>query len=304
MWWKRCSPSEFVDQVCRHLETVCELYQDDGRQPFASINFVTCHDGFTLQDLVSYQDKHNQANGEDNRDGIGDSMSWNHGIEGPTDNAEIADMRNQQKRNFLATLLLSQGVPMLLAGDELGRTQNGNNNAYCQDNELSWLDWEHADTELINFVTLLIRLRRQHPAFQRRKWFKGREIWGPCAEDISWYQPSGESMVQADWSNESAKSLAVYLCGRDVDTDEEGRTVNDNDFYLALNAYHEPVTFRLPRSLRKRSWQCVLDTSQPTVTPQTPESPAGDSFVVPGRCLMLWESVTLHEGNNNHALSG
>lgn len=293
-----------LGDLAHRLTGSSDLYQDDGRQPFASVNFVTCHDGFTLQDLVSYQQKHNEANGQDNRDGTDNSLSWNHGVEGPTDNPEIVDMRNQQKRNLLATLLLSQGVPMLLAGDELGRTQNGNNNAYCQDNELSWLDWEHIDAELMNFVILLIQSRQQHPAFQRRKWFKGRDIWGPCAEDICWYRPSGESMVQADWDNEFAKSLAVYLCGRAVGTDDEGQTVNDNDFYLALNAYHEPVTFRLPRDVRESSWLCILDTSKTSVPTETPESPTVDSFVIPGRCLMLWERPTLDEGNHDHALPG
>ncbi len=279
-----------LGDLAHRLTGSSDLYQDDGRQPFASVNFVTCHDGFTLQDLVSYEHKHNEANGEDNRDGIDNNLSWNHGAEGPTENPDIVNLRNQQKRNIMATLFLSQGVPMLLAGDELGHTQNGNNNAYCQDNELSWLDWEHIDTDLMNFVIPLIRLRRQHPAFQRRKWFKGRDIWGPCAEDICWYQPSGESMVQADWDNEFAKSLAIHLSGRAVGINDEGQTINDNDFYLAFNAYHEPVTFCLPRNIGQRSWRCILDTNKLSITPETPEALAGDSFVVAGHGLMVWEA--------------
>ena len=301
-YWRR-DDGQLSDLAYR-LTGSSDLYQDDGRQPFASVNFVTCHDGFTLQDLVSYQHKHNETNGEDNRDGMDNNLSWNNGIEGPTDNHEIVNIRNQLKRSMLATLLLSQGVPMLLAGDELGRTQNGNNNAYCQDNGISWLDWEHIDTELMDFVIRLIRLRREHPTFERRKWFKGRNIWGSCAEDICWYRPSGESTVQADWDNKVTKSLAVYLCGRAVDTDDEGQTVNDNDFYLVFNAYHEPVTFRLPKDIGQRSWRCILDTSHTLVTPETPESLTLGSLLIPGRCLMLWESATCDNENRDHALPG
>lgn len=267
-----------------------DLYQDDGRQPFASINFVTCHDGFTLQDLVSYQNKHNDANGEENRDGMDDNLSSNHGVEGATDNPEIVGMRNRQKRNFLATLFLSQGVPMLLAGDELGRTQGGNNNAYCQDSELSWVDWDNSDDEFMDFVVRLIHLRKQHPAFQRRKWFKDRNIWGPCAEDICWYQPSGEPMEQPDWDRDHPKSLGVYLNGRAVETNEDGQAVSDNDFYLAFNACQESVIFRLPSEVAPGSWRCVLDTSAASVASELPESQAGATFETPGRCLILLEA--------------
>ncbi|MFC1765012.1 glycogen debranching protein GlgX [Planctomycetota bacterium] len=280
-----------LGSLARRLTGSSDLYQDDGRQPFAGINFVTCHDGFTLEDVVSYNQKHNEANGESNRDGIGNSPSWNHGVEGPTENPAIRALRAQQKRNLLATLFLSQGVPMLLAGDELGRTQSGNNNAYCQDNEVSWLDWETTDSQLLEFTIRLIRLRCEHPTFQRRKWFKDREIWGPCAEDICWYRPSGETIAHVDWSTGFARSLAIFLSGKNVDTDEEGQPIHDSDFYLAMNAYHEPVTFQLPPEIVGRSWRCILDASNTTIKPDTPQSPAGVSFAVPGHSLLLWEGL-------------
>jgi isoamylase len=238
-----------------------DLYEATGRRPFASINFVTAHDGFTLEDLVSYNEKHNQANGEDNRDGEGHNRSWNMGAEGPTDDPAIRAARARQKRNFLATLMLSQGVPMLLAGDEIGRTQRGNNNAYCQDNEISWLDWAGADGELLEFTRGVIALRREHPVFRRRRWFHGRSIHGSGVNDIAWFAPDGNPMSEDHWAGADAKSLAVFLNGHDLGTDAEGETVRDDTFAVLFNARPEEVTFTLPAAGDwGRRWVEVIDT--------------------------------------------
>jgi isoamylase len=236
-----------------------DLYERGGRRPFASVNFVTAHDGFTLRDLVSYDGKHNEANGEGNRDGTDDNRSWNCGAEGPTDDAGVNALRARQVRNFLATLLLSQGVPMLVAGDELGRTQQGNNNAYCQDNPVSWLDWEHADRELQAFVRGLLALRRDHPTLRRRGWFHGRDTRSPDVADVRWCRPDGAEMTGDDWATAYAKSVAALLDGRLIaGTDIHGRPVTDDDFYIAFNAYWEPVTFTVPEG---RHWMRTLDTA-------------------------------------------
>jgi glycogen operon protein len=236
-----------------------DLYERGGRRPVASVNFVTAHDGFTLRDLVSYDAKHNEANGEENRDGTDENRSWNCGAEGPTDDPDVVALRARQVRNFLATLLLSQGVPMLVAGDELGRTQGGNNNAYCQDGPISWLDWEHADGELATFVRGLLELRRDHATFRRRGWFHGRDTRDPGVEDVRWCRPDGAEMAGDDWATGYAKSVAVLLDGRSItSTDVHGRPVTDDDFYLAFNAYWEPVTFTVPEG---RPWMRTLDTA-------------------------------------------
>ncbi|HLH68766.1 MAG TPA: glycogen debranching protein GlgX [Candidatus Dormibacteraeota bacterium] len=241
-----------------------DLYQADGRRPYASINFVTCHDGFTLEDLVSYNEKHNQANGEDNRDGENDNRSWNCGVEGPTDDPAVRALRDRQKRNFLATLLLSQGVPMILAGDEMGRTQRGNNNAYCQDNEISWLDWEHRDEQLLEFTARLIRLRREHPVFRRRRWFLGRPIHGEGMTDIAWFKPDGNPMTDRDWNDGFARSLAVFLNGEEIASpDPRGRRLRDDSFFILFNAHDQPLRFVLPRGPYGRRWMRILDTANP-----------------------------------------
>ncbi|MBM3946648.1 MAG: glycogen debranching enzyme, partial [SAR202 cluster bacterium] len=238
-----------------------DLYQATGRRPFASINFITCHDGFTLHDLVSYNDKYNEANGEDNRDGESYNRSWNCGIEGPSDDAEVNTLRERQKRNFLATLFLSQGVPMLLAGDEVGRTQQGNNNAYCQDNELSWFRWDGVDEKLLEFTRVLIQLRREHPVFRRRRWFQGRPIHGSATKDIGWFTVDGQEMVEEHWGESSAKSLGVFLNGEAIPSrGPQGERVADDSFYLMFNAHHEPVNFVLPSNAWGRRWVGVLDT--------------------------------------------
>jgi glycogen operon protein len=238
-----------------------DLYEATGRRPFASVNFVTAHDGFTLTDLVSYNEKHNEANGEDNRDGESHNRSWNLGVEGPTDDPAINAARARQKRNFLATLILSQGVPMLVAGDELGRTQGGNNNAYCQDNEISWLDWAKADGELLEFTRALIALRRDHPVFRRRRWFHGRPIHGSGVTDIAWFTPDGLPMGEEHWAEADAKTLGVFVNGHDLGVDSDGEPLRDETFALLFNARQEPVAFKLPAAGEwGRRWVEVVDT--------------------------------------------
>jgi isoamylase len=241
-----------------------DLYASEGRRPSASINFLTAHDGFTLRDLVSYNEKHNEANGEENRDGESHNRSWNCGVEGPTDDREVLALRRRQTRNFLATLMLSQGVPMLLGGDELGRTQQGNNNAYCQDDELSWFDWDTANVELYEFTRRLIRLRRDHPVFRRRRWFQGRPIRGSGERDLVWFKPDGDDMSEEDWANGFAKSLALFLNGEGIaHAGPRGERVRDDSFYLICNAHWEPIEFTLPGAPLAERWQVVLDTERP-----------------------------------------
>ena len=241
-----------------------DLYDANGRRPNASINFITAHDGYTLHDLVSYEQKHNEANGENNRDGDNHNMSWNGGVEGPTDDLAIVELRERRVRSFLATLMLSQGVPMLVMGDELGRTQRGNNNAYCQDNEMSWVDWEHADTDLIEFTRQLIKFRAAHPVFRRRRWFQGREVLGGSfTEDIGWFTPSGTEMTSADWEVGFAKSLGVWLNGAAIPSpDPRGARVLDDDFMVFFNAGDAPIEFTLPAGVGA-GWQHEIDTAQP-----------------------------------------
>jgi isoamylase len=239
-----------------------DLYQGTARRPYASINFITAHDGFTLRDLVSYNEKHNEANGEDNRDGEENNRSWNCGVEGPTDDHDLFTLRHRQLRNFVATLFLSQGVPMLCGGDEIGRTQQGNNNAYCQDNELSWYDWERADTALLRFTQDLIKLRSEHPVFTRRRWFQGRPIRGNDVSDIGWFTPGGTEMSDQDWQTGFAKSLGVFLNGSAIRmTDERGRHLVDDSFYVMFNAHSEAVEFVLPESKWGEQWTITLDTN-------------------------------------------
>jgi isoamylase len=240
-----------------------DLYQRDGRDPFASVNFVTAHDGFTLRDLVSYNDKHNDANGEGGRDGTDDNRSWNHGAEGETADAAILAVRARQQRNFLATLFLSQGVPMLLGGDELGRTQNGNNNAWCQDNEISWFDWEHADGELLAAVRDLIRLRREHPVFRRATFLSGTETRESGLPDVWWFRPDGRRMTMRDWQQVPGRTLGVFLNGDEIPSrTERGDEIVDDSFLLLLNADFEPVTFTLPTRRFGAHWEVILATGE------------------------------------------
>ncbi|MFF7673657.1 glycogen debranching protein GlgX [Actinacidiphila glaucinigra] len=246
-----------------------DLYQDDGRRPLASINFVTCHDGFTLRDLVSYNDKHNEANGENNRDGESHNRSWNCGAEGESEDEDVLALRERQMRNFIATLMLSQGVPMLAHGDEFGRTQQGNNNAYCQDNELAWVPWpkeDDADTErLHDFTRQMVWLRRDHPVFRRRRFFHGRPVEGTHDElsDIAWFTPEGEEMAQDDWQEAQANALVVFLNGSAIsEPGDRGERIGDDSFLLMFNAWHEPLDFVVPVNHGKE-WQVVVDTQRP-----------------------------------------
>ena len=260
-YWK--GDGGLVGDLAYRLTGSSDLYEHGGRRPYASINFVTAHDGFTLQDLVSYNEKHNEANGEDNNDGESNNESWNHGQEGPTDEAEIRRLRNRQKRNFLATLLLSQGVPMIVYGDELGRTQNGNNNAYCQDNETSWIDWDlsRADRNFLAFARRMIRLRKEHPAFRRRRFFQGRRIKGADVKDITWLTPAGTEMSDEEWDNSYARSLALQMAGySEYQYDSEGRPEIDDDFLMLFNAHHEEISFSIPGGPEETRWEAIVDT--------------------------------------------
>ncbi|MFF4990148.1 glycogen debranching protein GlgX [Streptosporangium saharense] len=255
-----------LPELASRLTGSADLYATSGRRPVASINFVTCHDGFPLTDLVSYDRKHNEANGEENRDGTDDNRSWNCGAEGPTDDPEITALRHRQRRNLLTTLFVSQGVPMLLAGDEFGRTQGGNNNAYCQDNEISWIDWSPAgtDKELLDFVRSLSELRREHPVFRRRRFFHGRRA-EDGTRDIVWFTPSGEEMSAADWHTGYAKSLTVFLNGSAItEPGPRGETIVDDSFLLLINGHHEDLTFTLPDGRYGAHWQPVLNTAEET----------------------------------------
>ncbi|HEV7892268.1 MAG TPA: glycogen debranching protein GlgX [Pyrinomonadaceae bacterium] len=285
-----------LDDLAFRLTGSSDLYERGGRRPYASINFVTAHDGFTLRDLVSYNEKHNEANKEENRDGHDHNISWNHSVEGETDDPEVNALRARQQRNFLATLLLSQGVPMLVAGDESGRTQRGNNNAWCQDNEVSWVDWDLDDTrrELLEFTRRLIQLFHTHPVLRRRKFFQGRQIRGAEIKDISWFRPDGQEMTDEDWRNEQARSLAVRLAGDAIDeVDERGRRVTDDTLLLLLNAHHRGVSFVLPAHRRGVSWEQLLDTRESFGRRKTRRTVRGGAtYRVEARSLALFRLET------------
>jgi glycogen operon protein len=239
-----------------------DLYAETGRRPFASVNFVTAHDGFTLADLVAYNGKHNEANKEENRDGTDDNRSWNSGHEGPTRDETVRKLRAQQQRNFLATLLLSQGVPMICGGDEVGRTQHGNNNGYCQDNEISWFDWENIDEDLLSFTRRVLEYRKEHRIFRRRRWFLGRPLHGMEVKDVAWFTPSATEMSDDDWAQGFAKSLAVFFSGHAITTpDAQGERIVDDDFYLVFNASHESVEFTIPDERFGKRWRRDIDTA-------------------------------------------
>jgi glycogen operon protein len=267
-----------------------DLYESTGRRPNASINFITAHDGFTLNDLVSYNDKHNEANGEDNQDGENHNRSWNCGVEGETDDPEVLELRARQRRNLLATLFLSQGVPMLLGGDELGRTQRGNNNGYCQDNEVSWYDWEDADLVLLEWTRWLLNFRKEHPTFRRRRWFEGRPIRGLA--DIGWFSPDGTEMSEHDWDAGFAKSLGVFLNGDAIQSrDARGEPVRDDSFCVLFNAHHEAIDFVLPEQWGER-WSVVMDTAEPLPPSLDPDVgqrlvSSGEKVATDSRSLLL-----------------
>jgi isoamylase len=265
-----------------------DLYQGDYRRPTASINFITAHDGFTLHDLVSYNEKHNEANGENNQDGESHNRSWNCGAEGATDDRAIMELRQKQKRNFLTTLFLSQGVPMLVAGDEISRTQQGNNNAYCQDNEISWVNWEDMDSELLNFARNLIKLRRSHPVFCRRRWFQGQPIKGAGVEDIAWFLPDGSEMTEEHWNNDFAKSMAVFLYGKGIHTTGyEGEQITDDSFYVIFNAHFEPLNYTLPPAKYGKRWTKILDTSVNCIGDSDNTFSDQETITIEGRSVVL-----------------
>ncbi len=260
-FWRGASGS--MGEFASRITGSSDLYRAGGRTPLASINFVTSHDGFTLADLVSYNEKHNEANAEDNRDGDDHNRSWNFGVEGPTGDPAISALRGQQKRNFLATLLLSQGVPMILAGDEFGRSQRGNNNPYCQDNAISWIDWSSADAALLDFTRRLVRLRHEHPIFRRRGWFTGTPAKAGRPKDLVWFRPDGAEMTAADWGVEYAKTLGAFVNGDAMtERDRAGARLADDSFFLMFNSYREPMEFKLPPKKWGRQWTVVLDTAE------------------------------------------
>lgn len=269
-----------------------DLYQDDGRRPLASINFVTCHDGFTLHDMVAYNDKHNHANGEDNRDGESHNRSWNCGVEGDTDDPAVLELRARQMRNFIATLLLSQGVPMLSHGDEFARTQRGNNNAYCQDNEISWIDWrlDGEQRALLDFARRLIALRADHPVLRRRRFFHGETLThaDQPLPDLVWLLPDAREMTDDDWQRSDAHTVGVFLNGDAIaEPDPRGRPVVDDSFLLLLNSHWEPADFRLPDAGYGERWTALVDTADPDGVPDEAEHKAGTRLTVEQRSLVL-----------------
>lgn len=278
-----------ISELAYRLAGSSDLYQDDGRRPYASINYITAHDGFTLTDLVSYDHKHNEANKEDGRDGSDETLSWNCGAEGPTDDIRVTALRERQKRNFLATLFLSQGVPMLQAGDEIGRTQGGNNNAYCQDNDVAWLDWSLDDARqaLLSFTRTLTHVRQGHPVLRRRKFFKGRALFGADVKDIAWLQPDGSEMTESAWKESRVRTLGVLLHGDAMDElDEHGERVLDDTFLILLNASHEPVRFKLPPT--ETPWERLLDTAAGKEPASGQRQDGGSEFDLEARCLVLF----------------
>lgn len=278
-----------VAELAYRLSGSSDLYEHNGRSPHASINFITAHDGFTLRDLVSYNEKHNEANSENNQDGESHNNSWNCGVEGPTDDPEINALRARQQRNFLATLLLSQGVPMLVAGDERNRTQHGNNNAYCQDNEISWLDWrlDKSSRDLLAFTQQLIRIRDAHPVLHRRTFFQGRSIHGEDISDIEWYRPDGQKMGDGEWNDSFVRCLGMLLNGQLMDErDAIGRPITDDVLLLLLNSYHESIPFTLPGAADGPHWHVIVDTSVPGKHDQIP-MPPGATYDLQGRSLAL-----------------
>ncbi|MFC4910550.1 glycogen debranching protein GlgX [Actinomadura gamaensis] len=292
-YWR--GESGVLPDFASRLTGSSDLYADDGRRPVASINFVTCHDGFTLHDLVSYNNKHNEANGEDGRDGTDDNRSWNCGEEGPTSDLDVLALRERQKRNLLATTFLAQGIPMLSHGDELGRTQRGNNNAYCQDNEISWIDWDNLAEHfpLVDFIERLADLRRRHPVFRRRRFFDGRREASDGLPDIAWFTPGGTLMKDEDWNAGFNKSLAVFLNGEAIrEPDRRGEPVRDDSFLLLFNAHFGDLGFVLPPSRFGAMWSKQLDTADPLLAEAGPPiAKAGETAQLTARSLQVLRRV-------------
>jgi glycogen operon protein len=292
-----------LGELAYRLTGSADLFEEGGRKPYASINFVTAHDGFTLFDTVSYNEKHNEANGENSQDGEKDNRSWNCGVEGPSDDKEIDTLRRRQLRNYLAFLLLSQGVPMITGGDEFGRTQNGNNNAYCQDNELSWFNWEREpwQNELTEFTRRLIAVRKEHPIFRRPKYFFGRRIAGAGIKDLMWFDASGSEMTDEDWRSDHLKCLGVLLsCGSLDVRDECGVPVRDDTFLMLFNAHHQPVNFAIPGK-KNVHWEVFLDTRHESGFPaDSAELSSGDELEVMERSVCV---LRLAKGSQDEARS-
>ncbi|MGA3524840.1 glycogen debranching protein GlgX [Melissospora conviva] len=283
--------AEFASRICGSAD----LYQDDGRRPFHSINFVTCHDGFTLADLVSYNDKHNEANGESNRDGESHNRTWNCGVEGPTEDAAVLALRSRQQRNFLATLMLSQGVPMIGHGDELGRTQQGNNNAYCQDSELTWIDWEDADSQLLDFTRALTAFRARHQVFHRRRYFTGRPVESRSVDaplpDLAWYTPDGREMTDDDWGNDFGRAVALFVNGDGIkERGAYGQRHVDDSFLILFNAHDAALDFTVPGDEFGKKWQQVISTADPGPAGGRVFG-AGAVVTVPDRSLLVLERM-------------
>ena len=287
-YWK--GDGGLIGDFARRLTGSSDLYEHSGRKPYASVNFITAHDGFTLHDLVSHNGKHNEANGEDNRDGTDNNNAWNCGEEGPTQKTSINALRARQKRNMIATLLFSQGVPMLLAGDELGRTQQGNNNAYCQDNELSWVNWELSaeDRQFLAFVRRAIALRKAHPVFRRRSFFQGRSIRGTGVKDLFWITPEGTEMTDEEWTQHFARCLGVLLSGQEInERGPRGEIIRDDNCLLLINAHHESIPFRLPEAPAGMLWHTELDTHHKGGLQGNGKLKGGDTYRLAGRTLAL-----------------
>jgi isoamylase len=283
-----------LGEIAYRLTGSSDVYASSGRKPYASVNFVTAHDGFSLEDLVSYNDKHNDANLEENRDGNNNNLSWNGGAEGPTEDPAIQALRERQKRNFLATLLLSQGVPMLLAGDEMGRTQRGNNNSYCQDNDLSWVNWEltPAQEDLLRFVRRLTRLRREHPVFHRRSFFQGLRVGAGGVKDIVWFNCDGKEMTPEEWERADARSLGMFVAGTGIDEyDERGRLTRDVNFLMLLNAGHEMAPFNLLTFKAETTWTLEFDTARGNGLESGSLHPAGERYELQPRSLALLREI-------------
>ncbi|MET0700142.1 MAG: glycogen debranching protein GlgX [Mycobacterium sp.] len=284
-----------LGEFASRLTGSADLYEHTARRPVASINFVTAHDGFTLLDLVSYNEKHNEANGEGNNDGESNNQSWNCGVEGPTDDPEVNALRARQQRNFITTTLLSQGVPMLCHGDELGRTQGGNNNGYCQDNEITWIHWDQVDTDLLDFTQSVSALRAAHPVFRRRRFFDGLPVRIRGSErlpDISWFSPDGSEMSDEDWGSGFGKSVAVYLNGNGIpDLDARGARVTDDSFVLCFNAHHEPIDFTLPPKEFGQSWLPVINTAAEPGADDAKPVGAGETVQVESRAMVVLQAA-------------
>ncbi|MBA8817289.1 glycogen operon protein [Microbacterium halimionae] len=294
-----------LGEFASRLTGSADLYENSGRRPFASINFVTAHDGFTLRDLVSYNEKHNDANGEDGRDGESHNRSSNFGVEGETDDPEILMLRSRQQRNFIATLMLSQGVPMILHGDELGRTQHGNNNGYAQDNEITWIDWSQVDNQLIEFTAALVRLRREHPTFRRNRFFDGRPVRREAGEripDIVWVRPDGSVMQPEDWDSGFGLAIGVFINGNGIsERDRRGEGISDSHFMVLFNAGGETVDFTLPDVDYSPKWDVLVDTGGERAT-EEPVGP-GDTLAVKAQSLMLLREHQVTESDVDHSLS-